>query len=1390
MVAEHPSELSEKYPNDTDPVHSNVASGGMPDTAGTIGAVPIPLETSAYNHVDREPDVQQGFEKADMQAEHMAIQKENPLNHISADGNREKPAESQVTKKKKKGLFGRKAKDDSVAVKTKQEEKPKEPTVSLLTLYRYHTPLEKLANIFGVLLAIAAGAALPLMTLIFGRLTTSFTQFTQTILQAGGNFDAPTVVAARSQVLSQSANNASYLVYIGIGMIVCTYGYMVIWEITSEKAARRIREKFLKATLRQEVSFFDDLGSGEIATRIESDTHLVATGISSKFPIAVQFISTFFTGYILAYVKCWRLALAVSSMLPAIMSAGAFMGRSSTRFTQGGASFIADAGSLAEEAFASIRTVHAMGAQKSLNDLFDAHIAKAVTIATSGAKISSIGFAGVFFVIYSGYALAFYFGAKLIDDGHANAGTIITVFLSILFGSFSIAQLVPELQAVAKARGGAAKLYSIIERKSAIDSESNEGLRPDSCEGRITFENVVFNYPSRPDVPILKSLTTVFPPYSTTALVGASGSGKSSIIALMERFYDPQSGIVKLDGRDVKTLNVKWLRTQIGLVSQEPVLFGMSIRKNIEAGLINSTSEFASPDAKFELIKKAAVLANAHDFIIKLPQGYDTEVGQAGLLLSGGQKQRVAIARAIVSDPPILLLDEATSALDSRSEQAVQIALDEAARGRTCITVAHRLSTIAKSKKILVVGAGEIIEEGTHDELMERAGAYAGMVEAQRMRQETDKANKEIDDDLIYTKGTQTPASTTDTDARGELERRSTQQSVTSAIIARKGDVEDQRHEPELYSLFYLAKRCYQINRQGKWNYIAGIIGSICVGAVYPAIAIVFGHVISNFALTGKDLENAVDRNALYYFITAILAAISIWFQQSCLNGQGEILTGKLRSIYFASLMRQDIAFYNEEDNTTGALTSALSDNPQKVQGLAGVTMGTIIQSCSTVVVGIIVSLSTGPLLALIGIACIPFLISAGYIRLKVVILKDQRNKLIYSRTAHMASEAAGAIRTVASLTRETECCREYNQALDGPTRKSIRSAYSTNLLYAISQGLSFWVISLIFYVGSRWLASGRYNSRQFFTVMNSIVLASIQAGNVFQFVPDASKAKSACSTIVKIIDSIPEIDAQSEEGQHLNRQDVRGDIAFQNVHFRYPTRPGIRVLRGLDIKVPAGRSVALVGPSGCGKSTTVSLMERFYDPLSGRVTLDGTDLSSLNVGSFRSHMSIVSQEPTLYRGSIKFNILLGANKPAAEVTQEELVQACKDANIYDFIMSLPDQFETSVGGKGSQLSGGQKQRVAIARALIRNPKILLLDEATSALDSQSERVVSEVLEKAQRGRSSIIIAHRLSSIQNADLIYFIKDGQVTEVGTHQELLAAKGGYYELVVLQTLSKQA
>ncbi|KAI0054749.1 P-loop containing nucleoside triphosphate hydrolase protein [Artomyces pyxidatus] len=1273
--------------------------------------------------------------------------------------------------------------EDDEAVAVLPEEEKLKP-VSFSQLFRFTTRRELVLNGIGLVAAAAAGSAQPLMSLIFGNLTQSFVSFGVAVAASDPNNPASVdaLNKAAAAFRHTAANDAGDLTYIGLGMFACTYIYMTAWVYTAEVAAKRIREAYLRAILRQDIAYFDKVGAGEVATRIQTDTHLLQQGVSEKVALVVTFLSAFVTGFVLAYIRNWRLALAMSSIVPCVAITGGIMNKFISLYTQLSLANVADGGTLAEEVISTIRTAQAFGTQKVLATLYDVDVNKAALMDARAAIAHGGGLAIFFFVIYASYGLAFSFGTTLINEGHATPGQIVNVFMAILIGSFSLVLMAPEMQAITNGRGAAAKLYATIDRVPDIDSSSEEGLRPEKVIGEIALDHVSFNYPARPDVPIVKDLNITFQAGRTAALVGASGSGKSTIVALIERFYDPLDGAVRLDGVNLRELNVKWLRSQIGLVSQEPTLFATTIRGNVAHGLISTPHEHDSDEEKFRLIKEACVKANADGFISKLPLGYDTLVGERGFLLSGGQKQRIAIARAIVSDPRILLLDEATSALDTQSEGVVQNALDKAAAGRTTITIAHRLSTIKDADCIYVMGDGVVLEKGKHGELLrDENSAYSRLVAAQKLREtRSDDGTSETEVDAVDA----------EKEAADEipLGRRQSGHSLASEILEQRRQQErSDRPLPKHHNLPYLFKRMGQINRTEWKKYGLGACAAILSGAVYPSFGLIWAHALTGFgAPTAHLRRHDGDEFALWVFVIAIFASFFVGCQNFLFSSSAASLTNKLRSLSFRATLRQDIEFFDKEENSTGSIVSNLSEGPEKIKGLAGITLGAIVQAFSTLILGVILGLIFIWKVGLVGLACCPILVSTGYIRLQVVVLKDKKNKKAHEGSAQIACEAAGAIRTVASLTREADCLEQYSESLEKPLRQSNRTAVWSNLLFSLSQCFTFMVISLVFWYGSRLVSFREFTTTQFFIGLMSTVFGATQAGNVFSFVPDMSSARGAASDIITLLDMRPEIDSESTEGGVP--QDIQGHVRLENIHFRYPTRPGVRVLRDLSLDIKPGTYVALVGASGCGKSTVIQLVERFYDPLAGNVYLDEQPITELNVQEYRKHLALVSQEPTLYAGTVRFNILLGATKPEAEVTQEELEDACRNANILEFIQSLPNGFDTEVGGKGSQLSGGQKQRIAIARALLRDPKVLLLDEATSALDSASEKVVQAALDKAAKGRTTIAIAHRLSTIQNADRIYFIKDGAVSESGTHDELLALRGDYFEFVQLQALSR--
>ncbi|KAJ7270236.1 multidrug resistance protein 1 [Mycena rebaudengoi] len=1266
--------------------------------------------------------------------------------------------------------------EDSAAKPEKEE--PKVPPVSFFQLFRFATRFELFLNFLGFVGASAAGAITPLISIFYGSLTQEFVVFTLTLVEAKAGLPEAVerLPTAAANFRHQAALLSVYMTCLGIGMFAATYVYMHTWVVTSELSAKRIRERYLQAVLRQDIGFFDDVGAGEIVTRIQTDTHLVQQGISEKVALTVFAVGSFISGFVLAFIRSWRLTLVISTMLPFMMLIGGLMGTFMTRYTELSLKHVAQGGTLAEETISTVRTTHAFGTQETMASLYDEFMAKARKVDIQAALWYAGGFCGFCFTIFSAYGLAFSYGITLVNRDQATAGTVLTVFMSVMTGAFSLAILGPELQAITLAMGAAAKLFSTIDRVPAIDSASPAGLKPEQIDGEIVFEGIQFAYPSRPDMQVLRDISLTFPAGKTTALVGTSGSGKSTIIGLVERFYDPSEGSVKLDGVDVRELNVKYLRSHIGLVSQEPVLFNANVRDNVAYGLLNSKYADASDAEKFELIQEACRKANAHSFISKLPEGYDTLVGERGFLLSGGQKQRIAIARAIVSDPKILLLDEATSALDTESEGIVQAALDNARAGRTTISIAHRLSTIKDADAIFVMAEGAILEHGTHNELLSNpASIYSQLVEAQKLRDRKEpSATSKLD--------IQRPEA-------GESISGSQLSSVSVDSLEKQLKQAPTPPDAGPMGLVDLLLQMAKLNRESWGKYIIGAVFAMLSGMTYPAFAVIYAKGIDAFSSPdAHDRRIKGDRTALYMFLVAIASAICIFFQNYLFASAASTFIAKLRSLSFRAILGQEIQFFDDEKNNTGSLTSNLSDHPQKVKGLIGITLGAIIECVSTLTTSWVVGLIFAWKLGLVGIVCSPFLFFTGYIRLRVIGLKDEVNKAAHVESTQVACEAAASVRTVAALTGEDHCCLRYSNSLLFPAERAKRTAVWGALLYAFSQSTMYWVMALTFWYGSVLVSHQEITTFQFFITLLAATFGSMNAGNAFSFVPDISTARTAGSHMMQLLNSGPGIPPHASTDDEHEKSE--GYVRFDNVYFSYPTRPGAKVLRGLSFEAQPGQYIALVGASGSGKSTIIQLLERFYEPSGGRISLDNTVIDTLDIQNYRSRLALVSQEPTLYAGTVRFNVLLGALKPESEVSQEEIEAACRNANILEFIQSLPKGFETEVGGKGSQLSGGQKQRIAIARALMRDPKVLLLDEATSALDSASETVVQQALDMAAAGRTTIAIAHRLSTIQNADRIYFLKDGIINESGTHDELLSLKGDYSSFVRLQALEMSA
>ncbi|XP_067366386.1 ATP-binding cassette, sub-family B (MDR/TAP), member 4 isoform X4 [Channa argus] len=1173
---------------------------------------------------------------------------------------------------------------------------------------------------------------------------------------------------------------AIYYSIMGGVVLVAAYLQVSLWTIAAGRQVKRIRKLFFHRIMQQDIGWFDVNETGELNTRliecvyicIHSDVYKIQEGIGDKVGMLLQAFTTFITSFIIGFSKGWKLTLVILAVSPALGISAAFFSKVLTNFTSKEQSAYAKAGAVAEEVLSAIRTVFAFSGQEREIERYHKNLEDAKRVGIKKALSSNIAMGFTFLMIYLSYALAFWYGSTLVLSGEYRIGSLLTVFFVVLIGAFAMGQTSPNIQTFASARGAAHKVYSIIDHKPSIDSYSEEGFKPDSIKGNIEFKNIHFNYPSRPDVKILNNMSLSVKSGQTIALVGSSGCGKSTTIQLLQRFYDPQEGSVSIDDHDIRSLNIRYLRDMIGVVSQEPILFATTITENIRYG---------RPDVTQQDIEQAAKEANAYDFIMYLPDKFETLVGDRGTQMSGGQKQRIAIARALVRNPKILLLDEATSALDAESETIVQAALDKARLGRTTIIVAHRLSTIRNADVIAGFQKGAVAELGTHGELMEKQGVYHTLVTMQTFQQvrEGEEADHELSVD-------EKSLSAKSFSGSSLYRRKSTRGSSFTVSEGGTEEKEKTKHETDkteedekVPPVSFL--KVFRLNLP-EWPYI--ILGTICAiinGVMQPLFAVIFSKIITVFTEHNHDIVRA--KSTFFSLMFAVIGAVSfvtMFLQGFCFGKSGEILTLKLRLCAFKSMMRQDLGWFDNPKNSVGALTTRLATDAAQVQGATGVRLATLAQNISNLGTSMVISFVYGWELTLLILAVVPIMALAGAAEIKLLTGHAAEDKKELEKAGKIATEAIENIRTVASLSREPKFESLYQENLEVPYKNAKKKAHIYGITYSFSQAMIYFAYAGCFRFGAWLIQENRMDVEGVFLVISAVLYGAMAVGEANSFAPNYAKAKLSAAHLMMLMNREPAIDNLSQRGEFPVK--FEGNVCFESVKFNYPSRPDVPILQGLNLKVKKGETLALVGSSGCGKSTTIQLLERFYDPREGRVILDNINAKDLNIHWLRSQIGIVSQEPVLFDCTLAENIAYGDN--SRTVTMEEIVAAAKAANIHNFVETLPERYNTQAGDKGTQLSGGQKQRIAIARAILRNPKLLLLDEATSALDTESEKVVQEALDHARKGRTCIIVAHRLSTIQNADRIVVFQGGVVVEQGTHQQLLAKKGVYHMLVTTQ------
>ncbi|KAF2010286.1 P-loop containing nucleoside triphosphate hydrolase protein [Aaosphaeria arxii CBS 175.79] len=1264
--------------------------------------------------------------------------------------------------------------------------------------------------------SVGAGMAFPLLNILTGELVGDFT----------GYFAENTTIT-KQQFQASVNKNSLYLVYIFIAKFALSYISMLTIRISGLRISAALRLAYLRATFMQPVSTIDTISPGKISTRITTSSNTIQLAISQHFAMLFQSLTFVIGLYVVSFIKSWLLTLVASASLPFILIVYGAIIPPFTKLHKKAETIQEEASALAYEMFSSIRVVAAFGAEDRLAKKHAALLDKSVQIEQKKGPIMGLMMAPSMMATYGIFGLSFWFGIRQYTRGHIDdVGQIVVVLFSVMLAVLSIGRLASPIIAVIKASAAAAEIFITID----ASVQDTKGLKePDvSSEDDIHLENISFSYPSRPDVHVLEDLNIRFEAGKVTAIVGPSGSGKSTIVGLLQRWYDlagtiahrsprevnekqvvdhdiPEpddshkksrkskkskksnksnpsdqaveskgeekvlgpntcTGMIRVGGRDLLDIDLKWWRSQIGLVQQEPFLFNDTIFNNVSFGLCGTRYQSLSREEKLKLVEEACKEAYADEFIAKLPKGYDTMVGESGIKLSGGQRQRIAIARSIIKQPAVLILDEATSAVDVRTERIVQKALERVSKGRTTIVIAHRLSTIKRADNIIVLRKGKLEEQGSHDDLLKiEDGIYRGLVHAQELATEAVEAEDGGDIHIIKT----------------------TESRPSKPLI--EEEIHAQIDEPEYKDQGLLRGfgRLLAEQRHHTLLYTIAVVGILGAGAVYPLQAYIFANVIQVFTYVGSNEKLIKEGNFWAGMFGVEAAGVGLayfalgWTMQLIANA----ITRYYRQEYLENMMRKGIPFFDAEGHSPGSLTARLSADATQIQQLMSTEMSMAFIAVVNLVGSTIIAFVYGWKLSLVGLFCaLPPILVAGYLRISLEMKFEKMTAAVFEDSSQFATEAVGAFRTVLSLIMEDMIGNKYQALLDDHVKKAFGKAKFGTIVFAASDSIEMACMALAFWYGGTLLASREYGIVDFFVIYMAIVQGAVAAGMWFSFAPNLAQAGGAANRILsmRVVNN-----AGDKKYDEIAEAEAGVGVEFRNVSFTYKSRE-VPVLSNLNLKVLPGQFAALVGASGCGKSTTISLLERFYDAQSGHIYYNDQDITSLETSEYRKQISLVSQEPTLYEGTIRDNVALSVD----EANDEEIYQACADAQIHEFITSLPDGYNTRLGPKGMSLSGGQKQRVSLARALLRKPQLLLLDEATSSLDSESEKLVQTAIERAASGcgRTVLAVAHRLATIQKADVIFVLGSGKVLEKGDHQSLLKKKGIYYQMCQAQALDR--
>lgn len=1177
-----------------------------------------------------------------------------------------------------------------------------------------------------------------------------------------------------------------------IAMGVFTFVFAYFRRFRGGRIALDVQHDLRTAIFRQlqrlDFARHDELSTGQLVSRASSDVALVQ-GFLQFLPIGVANILLFIVSLTVMFILSVPLALVMLAVAPLLLVTAMRLRTSVFPASWDAQQKAGDVANVVEEDVTGVRVVKGFGQEarelQRLADRSEAMFSSRVRLVNLQARLQPT----MQTIPAFGQVAVLALGGWLALHHHITLGTFFAFASYMLLIAPPVRQLAAILTVGQLARAGAERIYDLLDSTPHV--QDRPGARDLHVErGEVVFDHVTFGYTSTE--PVLRDFSLTVAAGETVALVGGSGSGKSTVGLLLPRFYDVHTGSISIDGVDVRDATLQSLRGSIGVVFEDSFLFSDSLTANIA---------FGRPNATKDEVETAARAAEAHEFIMALPYGYETVVGEQGLTLSGGQRQRVALARALLSDPEILLLDDATSSVDARIEEEIHATLRRISHNRTTLLIAHRRSTLSLADRIIVVDKGQVIDAGTNEELADRCQLYRlllsgpgddaegidaleeELIDDTRVDGVTPAAWRGLDDDVLrsalITDRTRTasPAAMRFGGPGGGGGGGGAAGGAawggalapTPELLAQVDALEPADADPHVDVAFESRPApnftfLGFLRRYRAWLFIGMFLVAL------DAVCTLGGPLLVRFGL-----DDGVRANAPRELWIASIAFLAItlfdwwvmWAEARVMGRISERLLHALRIKVFAHLQRLGVDYY-ENEMAGRIMTRMTTDIDALSQLLQNGLVNALVNLVTFLGVGIALAF-INPRLALISAGILPPLfVATVWFRAESTKAYEIARERMGAVNANL-QEGLSGVRVSQAFVREERNQNNFDEIAGGYRDARVRAQRLVAIYFPFVDFLSDIAVCLVLGAGSVFVAHGSLSVGAliaFLLYLNLFFAPIQQLSQVFDSYQQARVAIERITELLETATSLP------PPAHPVPVPRLSGDVEFDDVHFRY-VGATTEALRGVDLRIRPGETVALVGETGAGKSTVIKLVARFYDPTGGDVRADGVSVNAYDQVPFHQQLGVVPQEAFLFSGTIRDNIAYGRD----ESTDAEVETAARAVGAHEFIAGLPGGYLQWVSERGRSLSSGQRQLIALARAHLVDPAILLLDEATSNLDLQTEAKVQAAMGVAAKGRTTILIAHRLQTARLADRIVVIDQGRVVEDGAHDSLLARRGAY-------------